>query len=323
MNPSTSAAVPTPPDRLPSPVRTGRPLTTPAAPAGVRAGTGTGRRVLALVLLVLGLAAVFAVARPDPAAAQQAPAPIEAPAVPDPAMPVPAPVTVDAEQPGDSTLDINLNTGEKPSKSITIILVLTVLSIAPSLLVMLTPFTRIVIVLTLARNALGIPSVPPNQVIVGLALFLSVFTMAPTLKAMNEVAFQPLMNDKITEQQAWEAGQVPLKQYLLDNTRTEELGLFIDQAAENGEARPERPEDVSMTTLVPAYILSELQTAFIIGFVIFIPFLVIDLVVSAVLMSLGMMMLPPVVVSLPFKILLFVMVGGWTLVVETLIRSFH
>jgi flagellar biosynthetic protein FliP len=304
MNPSLPAAVP------------GRPETK----------RSVGRRALAVVVLALGLAVAFAAARPAPAVAQAAPtapaapAPIQPPTAPDASTP---PVNANPTAPGDSTLDINLNTGDKPSKSITIILVLTVLSIAPSLLVMLTPFTRIVIVLTLARNALGIPSVPPNQVIVGLALFLSVFTMGPTLRQMNDVAFQPLLNDKISEQQAWDAGQVPLKKYLLDNTRKEELGLFIDLAADNGEVRPAVPEDVSMTTLVPAYILSELQTAFIIGFVIFIPFLVIDLVVSAVLMSLGMMMLPPVVVSLPFKILLFVMVGGWTLVVETLIRSFH
>jgi flagellar biosynthesis protein FliP len=311
MNPSTSAAVPT-----------GHPATTP--PAASRDRSRTARRVLAVVILALGLAAVFAVARPTPAAAQAAPtapAPIEAPVAPD--TEAPPPVSANPEQRGDSTLDINLDTGGTPSKSITIILVLTVLSIAPSLLVMLTPFTRIVIVLSLARNALGIQGIPPNQVLIGLALFLSVFTMGPTLKEMNDVAFQPLLNDKVTEQQAFEAAQGPLKKYMLDNTRTEELGLFIDQAEQNGEARPERPEDVSITTLIPAYILSELQTAFIIGFVIFIPFLVIDLVVSAVLMSLGMMMLPPVIVSLPFKILLFVMVGGWTLVVETLIRSFH
>jgi flagellar biosynthetic protein FliP len=299
----------------------------PAIPAAVPGRHPTTiRRALALVLLVLGLALTFALARPAAAGAQEAPtapAPIatpEVPVAPDPGIP---PTTAAPDGGSTSTLDINLDTGDKPSKSIVIILVLTVLSLAPSLLVMLTPFTRIVIVLTLGRNALGIPSVPPNQVLVGLALFLSVFIMGPTLRQMNDVALQPLLNDKITEQQAFEAAQVPLKAYMLDNTRKEELALFIDQAADNGEARPATPQDVSITTLIPAYILSELQSAFIIGFVIFIPFLVIDLVVSAVLMSLGMMMLPPVVVSLPFKILLFVMVGGWTLIVETLIRSFH
>jgi flagellar biosynthetic protein FliP len=284
----------------------------------------------AAVALAVALAVVAATARPAPAGAQtppDAPAPpIQTPAPPDlptptaPELPGATPSTTTAA--GSGSLDINLNAGEKPSKSIVIILVLTVLSVAPALLVMLTPFTRIVIVLTLARNALGVPSVPPNQVLVGLSLFLGLFIMAPTLKEMNDVALQPLLNDQKTEQQAWDAGMVPLHKYLLDHTRREELALFVDKAADNGDARPERPEDVALTTLVPAYVLSELQSAFIIGFVIFIPFLVIDLVVSAVLMSLGMMMLPPVVVSLPFKILLFIMIGGWTLVVETLLRSF-
>jgi flagellar biosynthetic protein FliP len=287
-------------------------------------------RALVLTALALGIVAAVVLTRPIPAGAQTPPttAPIEAPAPPEtpapdaPALPVPTPATTLAPDGANrNTLDINLNTGDKPSKSIVIILVLTVMSIAPSLLVMLTPFTRIIIVLTLARNAIGAASVPPNQVLVGLALFLGMFVMAPTLKDMNDNALQPLLNDQKTEQQAWDAAMVPLRKHLLDHTRKEELAIFIDRAAENGETRPARPEDVEMTALVPAYVLSELQSAFIIGFVIFIPFLVIDLVVSAVLMSLGMMMLPPVVVSLPFKILLFVMVGGWTLIVETLLRS--
>jgi flagellar biosynthetic protein FliP len=303
----------------------------PAGPPGLPATPPTRwvGRAPALVVLALGLAVLSVLGRPVAAAAQTPPdvPPVEVPAAPEAPLPttpeVPGGATTPTTKAGGGSLDINLNSGEKPSKSIVIILVLTVLSVAPSLLVMLTPFTRIVIVFTLARNALGVPSVPPNQVVVGLALFLGLFVMAPTLKEMNEVALQPLLNDQKTEQQAWDDGMVPLRKYLLQNTRKEELAIFVNQAADNGGARPERPEDVEMTTLVPAYVLSELQSAFIIGFVIFIPFLVIDLVVSAVLMSLGMMMLPPVVVSLPFKILLFVMVGGWTLIVETLIRSFH
>jgi flagellar biosynthetic protein FliP len=287
-------------------------------------------RTTLLLLLAAGLALV--VARAGPAGAQTpTTAAIEAPVAPvapdnptpaAPTAPSPAtPTTVAGD--GKSSLDINLNTGEGSSKSIVIILVLTVLSIAPSLLIMLTPFTRILVVFSLARNALGVPSVPPNQVLVGLAMFLGLFIMGPTLKEMNEVGLQPLLNDQKTEQQAYTDAMVPLHAYLLKNTRKEELALFVNQATQGGEARPAKPEDVEMSALVPAYVLSELQTAFIIGFVIFIPFLVIDLVVSAVLMSLGMMMLPPVVVSLPFKILLFIMVGGWTLIVETLIRSFH
>jgi flagellar biosynthetic protein FliP len=285
---------------------------------------------VATVLLGLGAGLATGVATASPAAAQAAPAgnPIvvpEAPTPPDatapPAPEMTPPTTVAGNQ--ASTLDINLNTGDKPSKSIVIILMLTVLSVAPSLVIMLTPFTRLVVVFSLARNAMGVHAVPPNQVLVGLAMFLSFFIMGPTLKQMNEVGLQPLLNEQKTESQAFNDALVPLRAYMLKNTRKEELALFVNQAQINGEAPPATPEDVDMTALVPAYILSELQSAFIIGFVIFIPFLIIDLVVSAVLMSLGMMMLPPVVVSLPFKILLFVMVGGWTLIVETLIRSFH
>jgi flagellar biosynthetic protein FliP len=202
-------------------------------------------------------------------------------------------------------------------------LLLTVLSVAPSLLILVTGFTRIVIVLSLVRNALGLQSIPPNQVIVGLSLFLAVFVMTPTLKVIYDDALQPLMDDEITQEQAWDRAQVPLKEFMLDNTRTEELATFVDAAEANGEAPPATPEETPLTTLIPAFLLSELKTAFIIGFVVFVPFLVLDLVVSAVLMSLGMMMLPPVFVSLPFKILLFVMVGGWTLVAESLLRSFH
>jgi flagellar biosynthesis protein FliP len=290
---------------------------------------GTARVLKTILALGLGLVlAITSVLTGATAAVAQdpEPPPIETPVppeAPDPAVPPvpPAPGTETAPGTGGS-LDINLNTGEGTSNSIVIILVLTVLSVAPSLLVMLSPFTRIVIVLSLARNALGIPSVPPNQVLVGLALFLGFFVMAPTLAEMNEVALQPLLDDQVTEQEAWDAAMVPLKAHLLEHTRQPELALFVDRATEEGAEAPATPEDVEMSALVPAYILSELQSAFIIGFVIFIPFLVIDLVISAVLMSLGMMMLPPVVVSLPFKVLLFVMVGGWTLVVETILRSF-
>ena len=293
------------------------------------------RAALMALAVVLGTATVLGATTlaATPAAAQtadpatttpaQAITPPQAPAVPDASAQTPGTNPNAGVNDGvndGSTLDINLNAGEKPSKSIVIIILLTVLALAPSLLIMVTPFTRIVVVFSLARNALGVPSVPPNQVMVGLSLFLSLFIMAPTLKTMNEVALQPLLNDKITEQQAYEAAIVPLKTFMLDNTRKEELALFVNLS---GDEKPKDAQQVEITSLVPAYILSELQSAMIIGFVIFVPFLVIDLVVSAVLMSLGMMMLPPVVVSLPFKILLFIMVGGWTLIVETLVRSFH
>ena len=198
---------------------------------------------------------------------------------------------------------------------------LTLLSVAPSLVVMLTSFTRIVIVFSLVRSAMGVQSIPPNQVVVGLSLFLSIFIMGPTFSEINEVGLQPYLDGEKTQSEAYEDAIEPLREFMFANTGNEELELML--AAQNVETPPEGPEDVSMTALIPAFILSELKAAFIIGFVVFMPFLVIDLVVSSVLMSLGMMMLPPVFVSLPFKILLFVMVNGWVLVAETLINSFN
>ena len=198
-------------------------------------------------------------------------------------------------------------------------LLLTVLAIAPALMVMLTSFTRIVIVLSLTRNALGLTSIPPNQVVIGLSMFLSLFVMAPTLSNINDTALQPLLKGKISYGQAYDQAQKPLRSFMLGQTRTGDLELFITR--ERLEARCR--DKVQMTALVPAFVLSELKTAFIIGFVIFIPFLIIDLVVSSTLMSMGMFMLPPVLVSLPFKLLLFVMVDGWALIVRSLITSFH
>ncbi len=222
------------------------------------------------------------------------------------------------DESGDITIDIGNGTGE-PSQSVLLILGLAVLSLAPSLVVMLTSFTRIIIVLSLTRNALGLQGVPPNQVLVGLALFLSLFVMSPTLSDVNENALQPYLDGEIAQEVAYERATGPIKGFMLDNTRTSELELMLDA---RGEGRPEVREDVPLVALIPAFLLSELKTAFIMGFVIFLPFLVIDMVVSASLMSLGMMMLPPVFVSLPFKLLLFVMVGGWSLIVETLLASF-
>jgi flagellar biosynthetic protein FliP len=195
-----------------------------------------------------------------------------------------------------------------------------VLAVAPALLVMLTSFTRIVIVLSLTRNALGLPAIPPNQVVIGLALFLSLFVMAPTLSKINDQALQPLLDGKLDYSHAYSKAQVPLREFMLGQTRTNELNLFIHAS---GDKPPASRDQVKMTTLIPAFVLSELKTAFIIGFVIFIPFLIIDLVVSSTLMSMGMFMLPPVLVSLPFKLMLFVMVDGWALVVTSLITSFH
>ncbi|HEX7806306.1 MAG TPA: flagellar type III secretion system pore protein FliP [Cellulomonas sp.] len=206
-----------------------------------------------------------------------------------------------------------------PSSSIVVLLGITLLSVAPSLLLMMTSFTKIFIVLSLTRNALGLQGIPPNQVIAGLALFLSLFVMAPVLTHVNNEGVQPYLKGDLTFSQAVETGSVPLRDFMLEHTREQDLAL-VTRAAE--QPNPQDKASVPMLTLIPAFMLSELRAAFIIGFVIFVPFLVIDLVVSASLMSMGMMMLPPVMVSLPFKLLLFVLVDGWGLVITALVGSY-
>ena len=216
------------------------------------------------------------------------------------------------------TVSVNLGASlNKPSESITIIIGLTLLAVAPSLLILLTSFTRIVIVLSLTRQALGLQSVPPNQLLAGLALFLSLFVMSPVIGKVNTEAVQPYLAGKITAEQAYTDAQAPLKSWMLKQTQADDLALF-----EKGK-KPASPASLPMAAVVPAFALSEMRSAFIIGFVIFVPFLVIDLVVSSTLMSLGMMMLPPSLVSLPFKLLLFVLIDGWALVVQSLLASFH
>lgn len=220
----------------------------------------------------------------------------------------------------DASIDVSFpDISKDSSNSVVIILILTVLSVAPSLLVLCTSFTRIVIVLSLTRNALGLPTVPPQQVVVGLSVFLTLFVMGPTLGQMKTEALDPLLAGEITTSQALEEAQGPLREFLLAHTREGELSMFLDAS---DTPQPVAREDVPLTALVPAFVLSELKSGFIIGFVIFVPFLIIDLVVSAVLMGLGMMMLPPSFVSLPFKLLLFVMLDGWMLVVGTLLNSY-
>ncbi len=219
-----------------------------------------------------------------------------------------------------SSITVNLGrTLSKPSESIVVLLAVTVLAVAPSLLILLTGFTRIVIVLGLTRNALGLNSVPPNQVLAGLALFLSLFLMMPTLKQINQVAVQPYLHGKETAVEAYHPPEEPLRSWMLEQTGGSELALTTGIDHEH----PAKPQDVSMAALVPAFLLSQLKSAFIIGFVIFVPFLIIDLVVSSVLMSIGVVMLPPTLVSLPFKLLLFVMVNGWVLVTHTVLVSFR
>jgi len=206
-----------------------------------------------------------------------------------------------------------------PSSSIVVLIAITLLSVAPSLLLMTTSFTKIFVVLTLTRNALGLQGTPPTQILAGLSLFLSLFIMGPVLGQMNDLGVQPYLQGEMEFGESVEAGTAPLRSFMLEHTRESDIALMT-RAAEADN--PETQADVSMTTLMPAFMLSELRSAFIIGFVIFVPFLVIDLVVSGALMSMGMMMLPPVMVSLPFKLLLFVLVDGWTLIITSLIGSY-
>ncbi|MER2115482.1 MAG: flagellar type III secretion system pore protein FliP [Solibacillus isronensis] len=205
------------------------------------------------------------------------------------------------------------------STSVTLLFLLTVLSLAPSLLILMTSFARIVIVLSFTRTALATNQMPPNQVIIGLALFLTFFIMAPTFQQVNEQALQPLFDEEINLEEAYERATIPFKHFMAQNTRQKDLELFIEY---NQAEYPDSIEEIPMTLLVPAFALSEIKTAFQMGFMIFIPFLVIDMVVASTLMSMGMMMLPPVMISLPFKILLFVLVDGWYLVMKSLLQSF-
>lgn len=203
--------------------------------------------------------------------------------------------------------------------SIKLLLVLTVLSLAPSILILMTSFTRIVIVLSFVRTSLATQQMPPNQVLVGLALFLTFFIMAPIFSTVYEEALDPLFNEEITLDEAYENASVPLKEFMANHTRQKDLALFMRYSNVEG---PETIDDIPLLTLIPAFAISELKTAFQMGFMIFVPFLIIDMAVASVLMSMGMMMLPPVMISLPFKILLFVLVDGWYLITHSLLDGF-
>ncbi len=274
--------------------------------ATAQAGRPALRRGAALLVLLALLCTAGAVLLAGPAWA----APGDPVAPTAPAAPV-APVV-------DGGVDISIG-GGSPSSSITLILAITVLSVAPSVLLLCTSFTKIIVVLGLTRNALGLPTSPPNQVLTGIALFLTLFIMGPVLSDINDIAVQPYMNGLLTVSQAYDSGVVPLREFLLGNTREDELKLMIGLS---GEEAPADIAQVSMTTLVPAFVLSELKSAFIIGLVVFIPFLVLDMLVSASLMAMGMMMVPPTIVSLPFKLLLFVVVDGWALITTALVGSY-
>nr|WP_218097525.1 flagellar type III secretion system pore protein FliP [Paenibacillus allorhizosphaerae] len=220
-------------------------------------------------------------------------------------------------------INIDIGTSDSPegaSSTITILLLVTVLSIAPSVLILMTSFTRIVIVLGFVRTSLGTQQMPPNQMLIGLALFLTFFIMAPTFGEINETAVQPYLKGQIQQMEALDKASVSMKKFMFQHTRQKDLKLFLDYSK---AAPPSGVEDTPLTALVPAYAISELKTAFQMGFMIFIPFLVIDMVVASTLMAMGMMMLPPVMISLPFKVLLFILVDGWYLVVRSLLLSFN
>lgn len=201
-----------------------------------------------------------------------------------------------------------------------ILIGLTVLSLAPSLMIVTTSFIRIILVLSMLRHALGMQQTPPNAVLTSLAMFLTLFSMMPVFERMNEVAYQPYDAGQIGTQQALDLGAAPLKEFMLRQTREEDLALMLEISR---KPMPTAIEDVTLPTLIPAFILSELATAFKIGFVIFVPFLLVDIVVSSLLMSLGMLMMPPMMISLPIKILMFVLIDGWNLVVRSLLSSFN
>jgi len=203
--------------------------------------------------------------------------------------------------------------------SLRILLILTVLTLAPAIIIMVTSFTRIVIVLSIIRRALAVRSMPPNQVIIGLAIFMTIFIMAPVWQGINADAVQPYIDDQITTEQALENTIDPLRDFMFDQTREKDISLFVNMADID---RPENQSDIPTYVLIPAFVISEIKIAFQIGFMIYIPFLMIDMVVASILMSMGMMMLPPVIISLPFKLLLFVLVDGWYLIIESLMRTF-
>lgn len=303
----------------------GRTLSTRIVRVSVRALVGV---VLTFVFLVL-------MARPAEAQQADTPEPPPAGGIPGPQLLVPpapalatlGPVGVEApqapeapEEPDapDVAISVESENGAL-SNTVLIIILLTVGAVAPAVLLLTTSFTRFVIVLGLTRNALGTQQIPPNQVLTGLALFLTLFVMSPVLTQVNDDALQPLLAGEIGQGEAFDVGFAPLRDFMLAQTDEDDLRLLLDLRGDE----PTAPEDVSPTVLVPAFVLSELKAAFVIGFMIFIPFLIIDLVVASVLMSMGMVMLPPVFISLPLKLLLFVMVNGWGLIIGSVVESIN
>jgi len=274
-------------------------------------------RIFAAVAWLLG-AVLFSAAD---AFGQAAPAAQPAPAL-SPSPGVLTPTTATTAKPAEPLrLSINLEGAERPAQmsvAVQIVLLMTLLSVAPALVLLMTSFTRIVIVLGFVRTALGVPSAPSNQIIIGLSLFLTFFIMGPTFDRVNKEALQPYLAGQLQSSDAIDRGTAPLRDFMLKQTRTRDLEYFL----ELGGYGPTAVKDLPLRVVIPAFVISELQTAFQMGFLLFLPFLIIDFLVSSVLMALGMMMMPPNVVSLPFKLLLFVLVDGWHLIVKSLVQSF-
>jgi len=224
------------------------------------------------------------------------------------------------EEPSVNDPNINVNLSGEGLDALRIILLLTILSVLPSILIMMTCFTRIVVVLSLLRNALGLQQTPPNQVLVGLALFLSLFIMTPVIAEINQTAYTPYSAGEISGTEFLDRAQAPLRNFMLMQTKPDDLNMFLNMS---GAPRPETVGDLPMTVVIPSFITSELKRAFTIGFLIFLPFLIIDIVVGSTLMSMGMMMMPPITISLPFKLMLFVLVDGWGLLIRTLVQTYN
>ena len=222
----------------------------------------------------------------------------------------------------DPQLTLSIGSGEEKelSTGLQIVLLITILSLVPAILLMVTSFARIVIVLSFLRQAMATGQMPPNQILLALSLFLTVFIMGPTFQQVNDTALQPYISGEMTSRDALTAATHPIRAFMLSQTRERDLALFVQLS---GSERPRTPEDVPLTVLLPSFMISELKTAFEIGFTLYLPFLIIDLVIASVLMSMGMMMLPPAMISLPFKILLFVLVDGWNLITRSLVTSFQ
>lgn len=220
-------------------------------------------------------------------------------------------------------LTVGVETADSPqdfSVTIQLLLLLTVLTLAPAILVMMTCFTRLIVVFHFLRQAMGTQQIPPGQVVVGLSLFLTFFIMQPVIQEVNQTALQPYLQETISQSQALERAQIPIKTFMLRQTREKDLALFISLSKIE---RPERAEDIPIHVLIPAFVVNELRIAFQIGFIMYLPFLIIDMVVASVLLAMGMMMLPPIMISLPFKIILFVLADGWNLIVGSMVASFR